>query len=143
MPRVGPLHRQATALAGPGLCHRHRCGDISDLITKLPINVFDLGVVFQRVRGNVPVAFAGVLKRATKAGVIAALVATAALWLGLISYDLFVFKTDHPKEEFLLGGMMRGRSSFCDLSRHIGPSIPCDQSAPDESTIAKFFPKAK
>ncbi|MGB1123649.1 MAG: sodium:solute symporter family protein [Phycisphaeraceae bacterium] len=113
-------------------------------LLKLPINVFDLGVwCFSGFGAMFPVAFAGVYwKRATKAGVIAALVATAALWLGLISYDLFVFKTDHPKEEFLLGGMMPAAALFatCLVTLVL---VSLATKAPDESTIAKFFPKAK
>lgn len=113
-------------------------------LLKLPINVFDLGVwCFSGFGAMFPIAFAGVYwKRATKAGVIAALVATAALWLGLISYDLFVFKEAHPKEEFLLGGMMPAAALFatCLVTLVL---VSLATKAPDSATITKFFPKKK
>ncbi len=111
-------------------------------LLKLPINVFDLGVwCFSGFGAMFPVVFAAVYwKRATKAGVIAALLATAALWLGLISYDLFVFKENHPKEEFLLGGMMPAAALFatCLVTLVL---VSLATKAPDHATIAKFFPK--
>lgn len=110
---------------------------------KLPINVFDLGVwCFSGFGAMFPIAVAGVYwKRATKAGVIAALIATAALWLGLIGYDLFVFKEAHPKEEFLLAGMMPAAALFatCLITLIL---VSLATKAPDDKTIAKFFPKA-
>ncbi len=112
-------------------------------LMKLPINVFDLGVwCFSGFGALFPIAFAAVYwKRATKAGAIAAVVATAALWLGLISYDLFVFKTDHPEEEFLLMGMMPAAALFatCLVTLVL---VSLATQTPDAKTIAKFFPKS-
>ena len=113
-------------------------------LMKLPINVFDLGVwCFSGFGALFPIAFAAVYwKRATKAGAITAVLATAALWLGLISYDLFVFKEAHPKEEFLLGGMMPAAALFatCLVTLVL---VSLATKAPDEKTIAKFFPVKK
>lgn len=112
-------------------------------LLKLPINVFDLGVwCFSGFGAMFPVVFAAVYwKRTTKAGVISALIATAALWLGLISYDLFVFKKDHPHEEYLLAGMMPAAALFatCLVTLVL---VSLATRAPDETTITKFFPKA-
>ena len=110
-------------------------------LMKLPINVFDLGVwCFSGFGALFPIAYAAVYwKRATRAGAIAAVVATAALWLSLISYDLFVFKEEHPKEEFLLGGMMPAAALFatCLVTLVL---VSLATKAPDEKTIDKFFP---
>jgi SSS family solute:Na+ symporter len=112
-------------------------------LLKLPINVFDLGVwCFSGFGALFPIVFAAVFwKRATRAGAIAAIIATAALWLGLISYDLFVFKTDHPKEEFLLFGMMPAAALFTTCLATL-VLVSLATKAPDAKTIAKFFPKA-
>ena len=112
-------------------------------LLKLPINVFDLGVwCFSGFGAMFPVAFAAVYwKRTTKAGVIAALIATATLWLGLINYDLFFFKKDYPKEEFLLGGMMPVAALFATCLGTL-VLVSLATRTPDETTIAKFFPKA-
>ena len=90
-----------------------------------------------------PIAFAAVYwRRATRAGVIAAMIATAGLWLGLISYDLFVFKADAANKghEFLLAGMMPAAALFatCIVTLVL---VSLATKAPEEETIAKFFPK--
>ncbi|XAM00189.1 sodium:solute symporter family protein [Phycisphaeraceae bacterium D3-23] len=111
---------------------------------KLPINVFDLGVwCFSGFGAMFPIAFAAVYwKRATGAGVYAALLATAALWLGLIGYDLSVFKKAHPHEEFLLFGMMPAAMLFatCLCSLVV---VSLATKVPGEATIAKFFPEKR
>lgn len=114
-------------------------------LMKLPINVFDLGVwCFSGFGALFPIAFAAVYwKRATRAGAIAAVTATAALWLGLISYDLFVFKADEANKghEFLLAGMMPAAALFatCFLTLVL---VSLATKAPDDKTIAKFFPQS-
>lgn len=115
-------------------------------LLKLPINVFDLGVwCFSGFGAMFPVAFAAIYwKRTTRAGVITALVATAALWLGLISYDLFVFKADeaNKEHEFLLAGMMPAAALFatCLVTLVV---VSLASSAPSQQTIAKFFPEKR
>jgi len=110
-------------------------------LMKLPINVFDLGVwCFSGFGALFPIVFAAVYwKRTTKAGAIAAVGTTAALWLGLISYDLFVFKDAHPKEEFLLLGMMPAAALFatCLVTLLL---VSLATKAPNNATLAKFFP---
>lgn len=114
-------------------------------LLKLPINVFDLGVwCFSGFGALFPIAFAAVYwKRTTRVGVIAAMVATAGLWLGLISYDLFVFKADPANKghEFLLGGMMPAAALFATCLFTL-VLVSLATKAPDNKTIAKFFPKA-
>jgi len=120
---------------------------VTYLLTLVPwsemgLNVFDLGVwCFSGFGGLFPLVFAAVYwKRATKAGAIAAVVATAAVWLGLLLYDLIAFE-GHGHEEFLLIGVMPVTAVFatCLLTLVV---VSLLTPAPSEATIRRFFPKA-
>ncbi len=113
-------------------------------LIKLPINVFDLGVwCFSGFGALFPIVFAAVYwARATKAGVITAVVLTAAVWAGMLYYDLAVFKVDYPHEEFLVWGMMPVAVLFgvCLISL-VGVSLMT--KAPNAAVVDKFFPKGR
>jgi len=109
---------------------------------ELGLNVFDLGVwCFSGFGSLFPLAFVAVYwKRATKAGAIAAVVATAAVWLSLLLYDLIAFE-GNGSEEFLLAGMMPVTAVFatCLITLVV---VSLLTPAPSEATIRRFFPKA-
>ena len=106
-----------------------------------PINIFDLGVwCFSGFGSLFPIVFAAVYwKRATKAGAIFAVAVTALVWIGLLTYDLYYFKPEHPREEFLLWQMMPVTVIFatCLVSLVV---VSLLTSPPSPATIRKFFP---
>lgn len=106
-------------------------------------SVFDLGVwCFSGFGALFPVAFAAVYwRRCTKWGAIAAIGATSALWIGLITYDFAVFKRTHPREEMLLFGAMPALYLFgtCVVTL-VGVSLLTRPPSPE--TVRRFFPKS-
>lgn len=111
-------------------------------LIKLPVNVFALGVwCFSGFGGLFPIVFAAVYwKRVTKAGAIAALLLSAAVWGGLLYYDLAIYKKDHPHGDMLIGGMMPVAAIFttCLVTLVL---VSLATKAPSPGTLAKFFPE--
>ena len=110
-------------------------------LVKWPINIFDLGVwCFSGFGGLFPIVFAAVYwKRATRAGVMAAVALTVLVWAVLLFYDLFYFRPAHKHEEFLLWQMMPVTVIFatCLVSLVV---VSLLTSPPSPATIRKFFP---
>jgi len=113
-------------------------------LVKLPINVFDLGVwCFSGFGGLFPIVFAAVYwKRVTKAGVITSVLASAAVWAGLLYYDLAVYKKDHPHEDLLIGGVMPVVVIFATCLATL-VLVSLATTPPTPATVAKFFPEKR
>lgn len=109
-------------------------------LVKLPINVFELGVwCFSGFGGLFPLVFAAVYwKRVTKIGAIASLLLTAAVWGGLLYYDLAVYKKTHDHGDFLLFGMMPVAVIFfvCLVSLVV---VSLLTPPPSRATLDRFF----
>lgn len=113
-------------------------------LIKLPVNVFDLGVwCFSGFGGLFPLVFAAVYwKRVTRAGAVVALLVSAAVWAGLLYYDLGVYKQAHPHGDLLIGGVMPVAVIFttCLVTLVL---VSLATRPPAQATLAKFFPEKR
>lgn len=115
---------------------------ITYLLSLLPQpHIFDLGVwCFSGFASLFPLAFAAVYwKRATKAGAIASVLVTAAVWTALFSFDM-THKTQTGEGETLLWGMMPVTFIFAAAVLSLVLVSLCTPP-PCRETIQKFFPE--
>lgn len=104
--------------------------------------VFDLGVwCFSGFAGLFPLVFAAVYwRRATRAGALASLAATAVSWVVLFGRDILAGASKRPgDEELLLFGLMPV-AFICAASALALVGVSLVTRPPREATVARFFP---
>lgn len=109
-----------------------------------PAHIFDLGVwCFSGFGSLFPIVVGAVYwKRATKAGAIASVIATAVTWGILFYRDIVLQQQKHQDEEYLLWGMMPVAVIFtASLVSFVVVSLMT--KPPSEAVIRKFFPETK